>query len=73
MADTCRSCGAPIQWAITRKGSRMPLDIGSHPDANIVIDDAGIIDVVPAGQGVRISHFVTCPNASAHRRARGRR
>lgn len=68
MGDHCRSCGAPIEWAVTRKGSRIPLDVGSRPDANIVIDELGIAQVVPAGDGVRTSHFATCPDAAKYRR-----
>lgn len=73
MSDHCKSCGEPIDWAITRKGSRIPLDITSRPDANIVVGGDGIARVVPAGEGVRTSHFATCPNARAHRRTKGRR
>lgn len=71
MADRCRSCDAPIEWAITPKGQRMPLDVASHPDANLIIDDGGIVRVVGKGHGIRISHFVTCPQRDQHRK-RGR-
>jgi hypothetical protein len=30
--DTCQSCGAPIVWAGTLKGKRMPLDRQPDPD-----------------------------------------
>lgn len=72
MAERCKSCEAPIEFARTAKGSRIPLDIASHPKANIIVDELGIARVVGEGNGVRISHFVTCPNAAKHRR-RGRR
>ena len=67
MADHCRSCGAPIEWAHTAKGSRMPLDIESSRDANIIVE-GGIARIVKPGEGVRTSHFATCPNADRHRR-----
>lgn len=72
MTERCRSCDAPIEWAVTPKGSRIPLDIHSHPKANIVVED-GIARVVGEGNGVRISHFATCPNAAKHRKRTRRR
>ena len=68
MASRCKSCGAPIEWALTVKGSRIPLDPGSTPDGNINVGPDGVAHVVEPGQGVRISHFATCPNARQHRR-----
>jgi hypothetical protein len=70
MADHCRSCDAPIDWAFTEKGKRIPLDrtTTSSMVANIVLDPDGTARVVAAGTGERISHFATCPNAGQHRR-----
>lgn len=68
--STCRSCEAPIEWAYTVKGARIPLDIVDdepRTDANIVLDD-GIARVVRPGLGERTSHFATCPGAEQHRR-----
>lgn len=31
MTENCRSCEAPIQWALTAKGRRIPLDLGDVP------------------------------------------
>jgi hypothetical protein len=67
VAELCKTCGAPIDWAITEKGRRIPLDVDSHPKANVIVDD-GIARIVEPGDGVRISHFATCPHASRHRR-----
>lgn len=64
----CRSCSAPIDWALTAKGNRMPLDPGLNAHGNVLVDEAGVARVVPAGQGDRVAHFVTCPNANAHRK-----
>lgn len=72
------SCGAPIIWAHTEKGSRMPLDAqpsmagsvllyGSpeHPRSRVIPRDerAGRSDL-------RLSHFVTCTRADGFRRPR---
>lgn len=72
MADHCRACDAPIEFVRTPKGSRLPLDITSHPDANIIVNDAGIAHVVPKGEGIRISHFVTCTDPKRFRRGKRR-
>ena len=63
MADRCRSCDAPIEWAYTPKGSRIPLDPGTRPDGNINVDHDGIAHIVPAGHGTRTTHY-----ADQHRR-----
>ncbi len=74
MADTCRSCSAPIFWALTENGKRMPLDL--EPVAG------GVFYVAMGRDGelrchtgeapgfVRYtSHFATCPSAAEHRRS----
>lgn len=67
--SACRSCGADIEWAVTAKGSRIPLDIQTPPGkGNIVVGDDGIARAVATGEGVRISHFATCVNAAKHRK-----
>lgn len=69
----CRSCGAPITWAITDNGKRIPLDAEPAPNGNLILVDGvartpRIDDDVPFLQYV--SHFATCPNAQQHRRSR---
>lgn len=69
----CRSCGAPIYWAITEADKRMPVDVDKVDNGNVELAiDArtGTIKarVVEPGPGRRLSHFVTCPNAGAHRK-----
>lgn len=71
----CRSCGAPIQWAHTATGGRMPLDPEPVPHGNVRLVD-GVAHVLSRGaawDGVEPryrSHFATCPNATLHRRPR---
>jgi hypothetical protein len=33
----CRSCGAPIVWAETEAGRRMPVDADTDPDGNVLV------------------------------------
>ena len=33
----CKSCGAPIQWAITPAGKRIPIDKEPVEDGNIIL------------------------------------
>lgn len=68
----CQSCGAPIFFAATGTGKRIPLDAEPTEDGNIVILD-GEACVIPkgtylAGKPQYRSHFATCPNAARHRR-----
>lgn len=62
-SSQCRSCKAPVIWIKTRSGRRMPLD--AKPEKRIVVNGeyAEVTDTY-------VSHFVTCPNASEHRRSR---
>ena len=75
--SVCRSCGAPIRWALTASsGRRIPLDYDPHPDGNISLaaDTSGleilaVVDGLPLGDRPRyLSHFVTCPQAEGWRR-----
>lgn len=80
MSSTCRSCGAPVIWAHTETGSRMPVDPERVQGGNVMLiadvtDDGRmtpnqIAKVVKPGDGVYVSHFATCPDASQHRRSR---
>lgn len=66
-ASTCSSCGAPIVWAKSAKtGKAMPLD--AKPEKRVIVEN-GFGRVVD----VHTSHFVTCPTAEQHRRARSMR
>jgi hypothetical protein len=80
----CRSCGAPLTWAITENDKKIPVDSDPSPDGNITLtredglDDRGkpILrarvfphsGATPEGAVLFKSHFATCPDASGHRR-----
>lgn len=70
---TCRSCGAPIEWALTAKGRRMPVDLEPAAAGLLLVHDGRVehADRAPADwprSPRRTSHFATCPNARKHRR-----
>lgn len=79
MSDRCRSCKAPVRWAMTDAGKRMPLDAEPNPKGEWRLAAA------PAGELPRavhvpesrrdalerelmIPHWATCPYADRHRR-----
>lgn len=75
----CRSCGAPIRWAVSDgSGKKVPLDPEPVVDGNIVVvDRPGHTLVVRflkkdrplTRDGLRyVSHFATCPNSARHRK-----
>jgi len=76
---SCSACGAPIRWATTTKGRRMPIDPEPHPEGNIrlqELDDgiapiAHVLDALDASmtsEPLYRSHFATCPEADEFRR-----
>ena len=40
----CRSCRAPIVWAVTSDGKRMPLDAAPIPAGNVVLVGTSVTD-----------------------------
>jgi hypothetical protein len=81
MAEKCKSCGAAIIWATTQSGKLMPLDAAPDPKGNLAVQryDKAIPAtlVVPRSEMTEVlglpthkSHFATCPNAAAHRKAK---
>lgn len=66
----CSSCGAPIEWVVTVKGRKMPLDLRSRPNGNVTLREDGLAVVGGTGSGSRVSHFATCPSALSHRKRR---
>jgi len=65
-----------ILWAQTVRGSWIPLDCNQDPKGNCFFNDAGFVIVVQPGVNIDkgiagsgyLSHFVSCPNAEAHRK-----
>ena len=79
MSDRCRSCQAPIVWAVTANEKRMPVDAEPVPDGNLILtsDDPPRVIMHVLGQASLfdepdppryVSHFATCPHADRHRR-----
>lgn len=78
----CSSCDAPVIWALTTNGKKIPIDFEPALDGNIVLrrrTDGALIALVPGPATVgledfhderRKSHFATCPNAKRHRKAK---
>jgi hypothetical protein len=74
MSDTCRSCGAPVRWAITQHENRMPVDPEPVENGNLIlIDRDGELHVAHAVPGTHVSHYATCPDAERWRRRSGPR
>lgn len=75
MPARCRSCDAPVIWAYTPRGKRMPVDaeLGPRPDGfsgalyrlGSEIDGTPTLERLPsaASEGY-VSHFATCPEAN---------
>lgn len=65
----CSSCGAEIEWRITKNGRSIPINTQQESIiGNIVLVENDKCDVVSPGKGTHITHFATCPNAKKHRR-----
>jgi len=76
-ATECGTCRAPIIWAVTVHGRRMPVDADPAADGNITLDLRGgpmpLARVLTTAQrfgrrDLHKCHFATCPHAAAHRR-----
>lgn len=70
--SACKSCGAPVDWAVTPAGKRMPLDVGPAENGNLTLK-LGIAvprteEHVAAGLPARVSHYATCPQANLWRK-----
>jgi len=73
----CRSCGAPIWWAMTLAGKRMPVDAEPASDGNLALyfrgDTGELMCAVATAAAERagdrwVSHFATCRHARRWRR-----
>lgn len=63
----CRSCGVELIFAKTADGKTVPVDARQHPIYRIVATGGGNY-LAERIESARISHFVTCPNATEHSR-----
>ncbi|MEM6988893.1 MAG: hypothetical protein AAF721_00305 [Myxococcota bacterium] len=80
--SVCKSCKAPITWAITDKGRSIPIDAKPVENGNLVLvrEDgpaemrgqkllrARAPGLFDAGAPRYVSHFATCPNSKEHRK-----
>ena len=72
-------CAAPIVWALTEGGRRIPLNPDPHPDGTVILTDhdgrtrARILTgpELPAQQTAWQAHWATCPASSTFRRRKG--
>jgi hypothetical protein len=65
---TCRSCGAPIEWAELTSGKRHPFNVpivSTRTQGSMLAGERTIEDVDTA---VSSSHFQTCPQSKTWRR-----
>jgi hypothetical protein len=62
----CRSCQAPITWAETLAGKRMPFD-GEIVAVRTERERATARAILVIDTAVTTSHFATCPDASTWR------
>jgi hypothetical protein len=70
-ASVCRSCGAPIVWAVTVTGHRMPVDADPGRGGTVTLRDrpglspiALVVGAAPPGAPLRHRpHFASCPHA----------
>ena len=79
MRIRCRSCDAPMYWAMTNKGRRMPINPQPSPQGNVhlfkvhdmlkaaILGAAQLALARERGQTLYTSHFATCPKAANHR------
>jgi hypothetical protein len=76
----CRSCGAPVIWAVSAYGRKLPVD--AHPaeagqwwlttdDPRATVPNFRRVDLyTPAAAPRYTSHFATCPQADKWRKGK---
>lgn len=75
---TCKWCPAPITWALTAKGHRMPLNPDVDPSGNVAVTEpqgnaprrARVLragETALEGEWLTTSHHSTCPNVQRRR------
>jgi len=79
--ENCRSCEAPVIWAMTERGKLMPVDAEPSKDGNVQLKPrvavAPLAEVLSVAKcfgktQLRLSHFVKCPQAKQWRTPRGK-
>jgi hypothetical protein len=76
--EPCGSCEAPVIWALTINGRRMPVDPEVTKSGNVVLTDRTHLHRPPLAtvlaaakrfgrRDLRQSHFVTCPHSTMWR------
>jgi hypothetical protein len=68
----CRSCEAPVIWAETTTGKKMPLDARPTAKGNLVFLAGVARGATDEDRRLKrplyTSHFATCPDAATFRR-----
>lgn len=74
----CRSCHAPIFWAVSVNEKSTPVDVEPTDDGNLLFaDDGRSVTVLGPlelllhdreAQPLRLNHFVTCPDRDSWKR-----
>lgn len=77
MSAQCRSCGDPIEWAVTILKKRIPINVTPDPKGNIVLlrntNPPTALYAKRDEPGDRYtSHFAKCPDRIAWRQKKGR-
>lgn len=78
--SSCSSCKADIVWAQTENGDLTPIDAAPAVNGNIELQlpndprDPPVAHVLRKGETrpppLYLNHFVTCPHAEQHRKAK---
>jgi hypothetical protein len=74
--EACRSCSAPIIWAVTRNGRDMPVTAEPRGDGNVyLVARPGLAPLAEVlgvakrfARTMRVAHFADCPQADRWRR-----
>lgn len=70
LTAACRSCGAPVIWAITPAGKRMPLDEATVTTGTrfVLPQRSQMCSPAQGDDPGHASHFATCPQADEWRK-----
>lgn len=80
--EPCRSCAAPVIWAVDEKGAKLPIDAEPVADGALQLEWRGgplplarkvSVKLAFGRRNLRRSHFKSCPDAGSWRRQGKRR